>query len=198
LEDRKSCLQIHVAGAKRSGKTTLAKGIFTALRGMNLRPVLVDVDDVKHKIFGNVTAAPDSEESLRIQGWTLSAMFDVIVPAVLTAHGTPIVAATHSNHTTYANTKRISEDFGSSLKFLLLEAPTLEEAALRAQSAGASDLSDMKDFSNPLVRKSFVDAARRVEESYADVKDSQVFRLKQGSPDSMVGVALEFILRESG
>jgi len=146
-------LQIHVAGAKRSGKTTLARALRSKLAERSFRPVLIDVDEVKGKLFeGEDTGVPDSEKSWRCHALAVRAMFGV-VPYVLEAGGAPIVVATHSGRESYESACAISNAFHTELHFLVVEAPSVEEAAARARNASSSDQSDMKDFGNPDIRR---------------------------------------------
>jgi hypothetical protein len=183
-------LQIHIGGAKRSGKTTLARAIADDMRGMC--PVIIDVDEVKVKIFGTETGLPDSEESLRFHRWTQNAMYRVLLPAVIRGGGVPIVVETHSDISSYTAAQVISAQYQTELKFFLLEPPTLKEATRRA-AASIGDNSDMKDFSNPAVVASFEKSVAKVRKTYANVDGAGFFRVKQNTPKVMATAVLSRI-----
>ncbi|KKT67284.1 MAG: hypothetical protein UW61_C0012G0004 [Candidatus Curtissbacteria bacterium GW2011_GWC1_44_33] len=191
-------LQIHIGGTKRSGKTTIAKSLVVALERIGLRPVLLDVDEVRTEIFGGLTGMPDSEESLRFHRWTMSAIFEALIPRVVRSGGLPIVVAGHSRIEYYQDAVRLSEHLGTELRFLLVEAPTIEEAARRAGQMKADDRSDMRDFSNPDIQEAFLNAIRRIKADYALVADARLFRIPQGTPEEMFNLAFSATLKSPG
>jgi hypothetical protein len=90
--------------------------------------------------------------------------------------------------------RNISQRFGSILKFILVESPTLEEAARRAARNTSDDLTDMKDFSDLKIQKAFVKGAERVRTTYASLPEADVYRIKQGNPVAMAQEAIRYIL----
>lgn len=184
--------QIHVAGAKRAGKTTLAKNLIPALAGNGSRPVLVDVDEVKANIFGTETGLPDTAESARFHRWAREVIYNLLVPATIKAGGIPVVVETHSDLSYYLRALDISKRFGTTFKFILLEPPTLKEAGRRA-SGSAGDHSDMQDFGSEAVRQSFNLSVAKVERAYAGVEGKHICRIPQGTPGEMAEQALRFI-----
>ena len=184
-------LQIHIDGAKRSGKTTLANGITRELSKMGMRPVLIDMDEVRVKIFGTNTGLPDSEKSLRYGDWVANAMYETITPAVLSAGGTPILVLDHDRNQTYQKTKDLSDRLGTNLKFLVIKSPDIEEASRR--SAKEEEHSDMKDFSHPDIRASFERSVERIRKSYDSFSSPDLLRIKQEIPEDMLRAAINFI-----
>ncbi|OGG79582.1 hypothetical protein A3A39_02465 [Candidatus Kaiserbacteria bacterium RIFCSPLOWO2_01_FULL_54_13] len=189
-------LQVHVAGAKRAGKTTLARKLMPFLEERGLHPVLLEVDEIKFKMFGSIDALPDTPESLRLHGLALEIMFNIEVPIVLASGCIPLVVATHSSPQDFERAKHLSEKTGSSLRFIVLEPPTLEEAAIRAAAAQTDDRSDMRDFAAPTIRESFLRSVEKIEATYRGLADPRVRWIAQSGPETMAREALNFILAE--
>lgn len=190
----KQRLQIHIDGAKRAGKTTVAKGIVKILRAKGLQPVLIDMDEVRMKVFGRDTGKPDSPESLGYRHWVAKAMCEVITPAVLDSGGIPIVVMDHDFEQTYDQIKKLSKNLGSSLKFIVLESPAFEEARNRSEFMVSDDYSDMTDFSDPEIRASFLRSAKRIDNYYRNIADPRFFRITQGSIEDMIAEIARFVL----
>lgn len=190
----KQRLQIHIDGAKLAGKTTVAKGIMEALRSKNLKPALIDMDEVRVKIFGEKTGKPDSSESLGYRHWVAKAMCEVIAPAVLDSLGVPIIVMDHDFEQTYEYVKKLSKRFNFHLKFIVLDSPTIEEAGRRSKSLSSGDHSDMKDWSDPQIRASFVRSARRIDDYYRNITGYNILRLPQNNKEAMIAEAVNFVL----
>jgi predicted kinase len=187
---------IQIGGAKRSGKTTLAKGLLLGLDA-HCSPALLEVDDVKNSLFGaDVVRSklPDTPESLQLHATALRTMFGTLIPELLYAGKSPIVIDTHDNIRTYQHGKALAAQHCVPFKFLFVESPTLEEATVRAMRAAPDDPSDMKDFSNPNIVDSFLLNVKRMHELYDAFKEPHC-SIRQGSPESMLYQALEYILR---
>ncbi|MEK7536882.1 MAG: hypothetical protein AAB584_00340 [Patescibacteria group bacterium] len=193
----KQRLQIHIDGAKRAGKTTVAKGIIEALRLKGLKPALVDMDEIRMKIFGENTGKPDSAESLGYRHWVARAMCKVMAPAVLDSGGIPVVVMDHDFVETYEYIKELSRRFGFSLKFIVLESPDLEEAKRRSEFMLPDDYSDMKNWSDPAIRASFLRSAGRIDDYYKNIAESCLIRIPQSSVENMIREAVRFVFDES-
>ncbi|MBI4150804.1 AAA family ATPase [Candidatus Woesearchaeota archaeon] len=186
---------IQIGGAKRSGKTTLAKGLLLGLDA-HCRPALLEVDDVKNTLFGaDVVRSklPDTPESLQLHATALRTMFGTLIPKLLYAGRSPIVIDTHDDIRTYQHGKALAHQHGVPFKFLFVESPTLEEATLRARRAAPDDPSDMKDFANPKIVDSFLLNVKRMHELYGTFQEPHC-KIQQGAPESMWYQALAYIL----
>ncbi len=190
-------IQIYIGGTKRSGKTTLARNLARELAIKGFRPNVVDVDEVRTEIFGGLHGAPDSEKSRRDHAFTLKTMFESLIPRLTSVGATPITISGFSSKEQYESTKAVAKKSGARFVFLLLDPPTLAEAAERARHATADDKSDMKDFSDPNTRASFQASVERIKHSYTGVTDKELFRVQQGNRVAMTEKALEFILSKA-
>ena len=186
-------LQIHIAGSKRAGKTTLGTHLAEALNQMQMNPVLVDVDALRASVFGPLTQVPDSDASLDVHLETIRFIFRWVIPSVITSGGTPIVVAGHSRAPQYDGALEISRRFNTSLKFLLLETPPLSEASLRGAST-EKDRSDMRNFSDRRIKESFLQSAFRINALYKEERGPHLLRLAQAAPKVVFRRALDFIL----
>lgn len=159
-----------------------------------MKPVVLDVDEVRTEIFGGMKGTPDSPESMRYHIWTMEALFNCLVPSVITSGGVPIMVAGHSRKDQFDRAVEISSQLGTDLRFLIVEAPTLEEAMRRATEVSPDDHTDMCDFSDLKIRDAFQAAVRRVENLYAGIHDPRVHRIPQGRPETMTQVALDALV----
>ncbi len=157
---------ILIGGPKRSGKTTLAKNLAKLMEYAGLRPVVIDVDEVRQNIFGekNSTARIGSPENIEMHACATRAMFGIVGPAVLRAGGSPIIVATHSRRENYYAGKQLAEDYNTKFRFLLLESPPLEGLVLRAKKDKSA--SDTNDLTNPEQLKAFQESLERLKTSY--------------------------------
>jgi|SRR3989344_2712078 len=193
----KKQLQIHIDGAKRAGKTTVAKGIINELKKRNLKPVLIDMDEVRTKIFGKDTGKPDSAESLRYRHVIAKIICDVLTPAVLNSGGTPVVVMDHDFDQTYDQIKVLSRRFRTSLKFILVESPSFEEAKRRAELMSSDDYSDMVDWSDKKIQASFIRSVNRVEDYYRKITEPNLIKISQDNINQMIKKAVRFTLNKS-
>lgn len=184
-------LQIHIGGAKRAGKTTLARSLASALYYSGKKTTVLDVDEVRTEIFGSMVGIPDSEESMRYHLWTMDAIFNALIPRVVALGGIPITVAGHSRRDQFERAVEISAKLQTDLRFLIVEAPSLEEVAERAKHLSPDDRTDMRDFADPRIQKSFLDATARIEATYSLIRDFRIYRISQGSPEAMVSAALK-------
>jgi predicted kinase len=192
-----SRLQIHVAGAKRSGKTTLATALAEALsktEGGAYKPKVLDVDRVRIELFGGMHGAPDSEESKKEHAETMAQIYTSLLPQAIDAGFTPIVVAGHSHQKWLGEAEKISAEKHTKLTFLILRAPTIEEAARRAAAAPEENQTDMQDFNDPMVRASFERSVTQVEDSYRNTTNPQVHWIEQDTVDKKAERALAFVL----
>lgn len=193
-------LQVHIAGAKRSGKSTLADNVAFALTQIDdgkYRSVVLDVDRKRIEKFGGMHGAPDSEESLKEHSETMRWIFDLLIPQAIQQNVIPVTSAGQSSLYWFQESKRIAEEHKTNLKFLVLRPPTIEEAARRAASAGDGYQTDMDNFDDPAVRESFEKSVAKIEETYTDpalTADPALTRIDQGTPQEMTLQALKFIL----
>ena len=190
-------LQIHIGGTKRSGKTTLALRIKSALADRGVNPVLFDIDNIRRDLFGPADiAAPIGSEANRV--FHASAhryIFKALIPTAFRAGQTPVMVATHSNRMYYDAARETAESEGATLKFVLLETPSMEEAARRS-CADIISLSDTRDLTeNTAEREAYLASTRAFARSYREQPGDYVW-VPQSSPDEMAAVALHYILTE--
>lgn len=178
--------QIHIAGAKRSGKTTLGTGLVDWLQTYGISSTLVDVDQVRAEIFGELIEVPDSAESMQKHLVTIRAMYSSIIPRLLAVKGSPVVVAGHSRRDQYDEMVSLATKCGSTLTIFVVEPPSLAEAAERARSMSSEDRSDMRDFTDPRIQRSFIDSAERVATLYRSLDDPRIHWIKQGSSREML------------
>lgn len=185
-------LQIHIGGTKRSGKSTLAR--YLGLRLAPFHAVVRDVDDIRRSIFqqSDVAAKIGSPENQQFHSWAYNALFELVVPVVLEAGGTPIVTATHSRIECYYLALRLAKQYGARLKYILLEAPPWEEVVRRA-SCDRLSLSDTNDLSGDDEQiKAYRESAARFEQSYSNFQEPHL-RIAQADIGTMVAKATEYI-----
>lgn len=187
--------QIHIAGTKRSGKTTVAQIIQEGLERAGCRTVILEVDNIRRALFGRLDAmaAIGSPENLALHLRALEAMFNVAIPGVLEVNGTPIVVTTHSRRRLYDTARKCAQQHAVPFRFIMLESPPYEEVQRRAR-ADTSSLSDTRDFNDPAVTEEYWVSRRRLEAEYAELEiEKDLFRLPQGTPEQMTAAALRFI-----
>lgn len=184
-------LQVHIGGAKRAGKSTLARAMANFFQRCGVPAIMIDVDEVRTEIFGGMAGVPDSEESMRYQSWAMEAIFNAIIPRVVESGGLPITVASHSRVGQFERAVQISNRLNTRLRFLLVEAPTLAEVIERSKDISPDDKTDMRDFSDPRIRQAFLDAAQRIEDLYSTLCDARITRIHQGSRVVMLEEALE-------
>ena len=195
----KNQVQIHIAGCKRSGKTTLARNLAPLLEQAGYRSIICDVDEVKNRIFGAekvMAALPDTPESLEMQSIAIETLFTICIPMVLILGGSPIIVMTHLRRTSYYRGRDIAAQYSIPFKFLLVKAPTLEEAKLRAQHIRLEDQSDMRNFNNPKIVQSFLLYAKKIEGVYENFSESYM-AVEQADPQEMAMNAFDYIARSS-
>lgn len=193
-KNKKRPLQIHIDGAKRAGKTTLGKGLRIELTKRGMRAVLIDMDEVRTKIFGKKTGLPDSKESLHYRDIVARIICALIVPLILSAGGVPIVVMDHRRKQMFLDILKVSNELETSLKFIVLQSPSLEEVTRRAHRKKEDDFSDMTDFSEPKILRSFLKSVARVQHTYRDTAHHKLLQISQSTPEDMVARALQFIL----
>ncbi|MBI2633864.1 MAG: hypothetical protein HYW80_00975 [Parcubacteria group bacterium] len=172
---------MHIGGVQRCGKSEVARRLKTMLEEQGLKAVILDVDETRIGIFGpdKPDAPLGSPANKQRQKAAYDAVFNLRIPDVLEAGGTPIFTATHAA--------------GAPLKFILIDPPSFEEAARRSLNDTMS-LSDMKDMSSDTAqRENFEQTLARLREAYDDLQEPHL-KLPQGSPEEMAKRALEFIL----
>ncbi len=190
-------LQIHIGGTKRSGKTTLAELIQRDLKSREMNPVVFDIDEVRRDLFGPAdTAAPIGSEANRVfhasAHWYI---LKALIPNAFRAGQTPIMVATHANRRYYEAARETAEGEGATLKFVLLETPTVEEAARRSR-ADTTSLSDTRDLEgDPTQMEAYLVSTLAFIESYRE-QQGNYFWIPQSSPDEMAALALHYILTE--
>ena len=185
---------IHIAGPKRSGKNQVAKRLVPLLVAEGMNPCVIDVDEVKSKLFGKTSFLPDSPGSKTHQAQTLEQIFADLTPGVWNMAFTPIVCATHSARQTFESACELSDRLGSDMKFLLLDPISLEEAIARSATMEPDDYSDMRDFTDPAIVESFLQSARNCTRTYAGISDPRIHRIAQSDPDTMARDAFDFIM----
>jgi hypothetical protein len=194
-------LQVHIAGAKRAGKTSLADNVALALSRIDdgeLSAVVLDVDRMRIEKFGGMHGAPGSEESLKEHSETMRWIFDLLIPQSIDNNVVPVTVAGHSSRYWFDEAKRISTEKQTKLKFLVLRPPTLEEAARRGAEADGDHQTDMQDFDDPVVQEEFKKSVEKIEETYGALQDPSLTRIDQGSKEQMTLQALQFILDRPG
>lgn len=188
-------VQIHFAGTQRTGKTIIALVVTKVLESIGFNPVLVDIDETRTTVFAENEPRIGSPLQHLMHSWTYRVIFNFRIPDILKCNGTPVVAATHSHPENYQEAKRVSEGFGSALKFIILESPSIEEVARRCQNTSESDKSDMRDIiDDPNQRRVYEGTQRRFEKTYKELNGSYL-RIPQGSIAEMAQKALDFILQ---
>lgn len=186
--------QIHIAGTKRSGKTTVAQMISGGLERVGFNPVILEVDNIRRALFGRLDemATIGSAENLALHLRALEAMFSVAIPGILEVGGTPVVVTTHSRRRLYDTARTCAEQHKVSFYFIMLESPPYEEVKRRAAS-DATSVSDTKDLDDPAVVAEYWVSRRRLEEEYAGLKE-EIFFVPQGTPEEMSRTVLSFIV----
>lgn len=165
------------------------------LEEQGLKAVILDVDETRIGIFGpdKPDAPLGSPANKQRQKAAYDAVFNLRIPDVLEAGGTPIFTATHAAKVTHERAKAVAAKHGAPLKFILIDPPSFEEAARRSLNDTMS-LSDMKDMSSDTAqRENFEQTLARLREAYDDLQEPHL-KLPQGSPEEMAKRALEFIL----
>ena len=102
-------VNIHIGGAMRTGKTTLAKKLRTELAKMGYTSGLIDVDQTRtltfgkdEPVLGNLDPKSRPEDvapfqlQKKMQAWSYGNIFEVQIPLVVNAGAIPIFAATHA------------------------------------------------------------------------------------------------------
>src|SRR3989344_1912189 len=138
--------QIHIGGAKRSGKTTLARKLAWRLLRRNFTVALFDIDDVRRELFGqaDIDAPIGSDDNKRMYAAAHEYLFKDAIPQAIRSGAIPIMVATHSRRELYDRAFEVSEKCRATLKFVLLEPPSIEETIRRAESDTTS-VSDTKN-----------------------------------------------------
>lgn len=188
-------IQIHIAGTKRSGKTTIAVAVQSALIAKGLSVVMFDIDTVRRKLFGqeDIDAPIGSPQNQRMHREAHEHLFSVLIPETLKEGKTPIVVATHSRRIFYERAETVSVEHGATLKFILLETPDLQETVRRAKSDGKS-LSDTNDLEkNPEQMKAYLASTELFLESYRG-RDGNYLWIPQATQEEMTARAMRYIL----
>lgn len=188
-------IQIHIAGTKRSGKTTLARKIWAELERQNHHAVIFDIDDVRRTLFGEADkiALIGSPENQRMHREAHEWIFTIGIPNALQDGKISIMVATHSHRALYERAVEISENHSTILKFIMLQTPLLEDTVRRAKTDDLS-LSDTVDLeNNPAAMEAYLTSTKRFEESYAN-RDGNYIWIPQGTPKGMTEIAMRYIL----
>ncbi len=187
-------LQIQIAGAPRTGKTTLARNIQKRLQELEHRCVVVDVDETRTRVFRNDEPPLGSQLQKLMQSWTYNAVFGLRIPDILAGGGVPIFAATHAHPESYGRAESVARDMNSELRFIILETTTFEEMARRCRDDGESH-SDMHDpVAHPAERENWEDISSRIRSAYGPDFKKPCLRLTQGTPEEMAETTLRYIL----
>lgn len=187
-------LQIHIGGTKRSGKTTLALGMFQRLSVCGLKPVILDVDTVRRGIFGDddERAKIGSPVNVRMHGCAMHTIFRVMIPTILTAGGTPITVATHSRRMNYLEARAIALRNRATLRYLLLDTPERDEV-IRRKKADVASLSDSTDLIGDAAQlEAYRESCERFDTAYRDFTEPHL-RIPQGDPAQMLDAAVQYI-----
>ena len=137
-------IQIHIAGAVRTGRSTLASGLAEKLKELGERPIVVDVDETRRLIFREDEPLLGSEMQKTMQKWTYNSILEFHIKDILRAGGIPIFAATHAHPETYERARAIPQEMGSCLRFIILEEPSFHEM-VRRYKVDTKSFSDMHD-----------------------------------------------------
>ena len=161
-------IQIHIAGSKRSGKTSLGRKLRKSLAEYGFIPAIFDIDDVRRELFGkeDAKASIGSEANRRFHAAAYEHIFVVLIPKALTTGRLPITIATHANRTYYDRACAIADFYGAKLGFFLLEVPSFHEVIRRA-AVDTESLSDTKDLlGNPAEKEAYLASTSMFETSY--------------------------------
>lgn len=187
--------QIHFAGTQRTGKTTLALITIGVLENLGFKPILIDVDDTRTKIFAEDEPTIGTPLQQKMQKWTYKAIFNLRLPDVLKFGGTPVVTATHSHIGLYYEAERIAQKFRVPFKFIILETPPIEEVARRCQNMLPGDKSDMTDIlKDANKRRVYLETVERFKKAYDGFNEPH-FKIPQRSILEMSEQAIDFILQ---
>lgn len=195
-EGVKRQVEIHICGAKRSGKSTLAENLLPQLARFGFKPVVIDVDRVRRAIFGDedMLAKIGSPENTRMHACAMRAIFKLLIPTSLVAGGSPIVTATHSRRENYYEAARIARDHGVQFRFIILETPETEELVRRSRIGSESDASDTDDLTRGDQFESFQASLDRLSRSYGSDFEEAHIKITQSNPQEMAANALLYIL----
>ena len=194
-------LQIHIAGAKRSGKTTVARIVLQELRAQGFRAVIFDTDPIRqallraaHGVRNESVEAPiGSELNKEFHPKACRRLFEAKIPRALKAGKTPIVTATHSRPWWYEEAERVAKQYSAKLRFIVLETPSLEETVRRARED--TSRSDTKDLTNPVQLEAYLASTASFNATYAGFQKEHLL-LRQNTPEVMARIALEYILQK--
>lgn len=208
-------VNIHIGGAMRTGKTTLAKKLRTELAKMGYTSGLIDVDQTRtltfgkdEPVLGNLDPKSRPEDvapfqlQKKMQAWSYGNIFEVQIPLVVNAGAIPIFAATHAGPAyvdgkpvpIYDRLEQIANKLGNKLCLILLEATTVDEMAKRCMNDADSNSDMVGDpRENPTLLENWRTAVERIKQSYADCTKPLIW-IPQGTPEEMADKALAFVL----
>jgi hypothetical protein len=203
LEQRLNPFQaiIVVGGPKRGGKTTFGRGLERKIRELGGLATMLDVDLVKAGMFGKIDAKPDTDRSTHYHRAAVDAMWDIAAKTLIKDSVTPILVGGHNSEFFFEKKAvPLAEEFKLELAYILLEPPSLEEAGRRIQEAqaradsGEDDQSDMRNFEDPAIQKSFLDSAARTTEMFAKLsQDRRITMILQSTPTTMLSGGIQFL-----
>jgi len=187
-------IQIHIAGTKRSGKTTLARKIWTELERRNHHAVIFDIDDVRRTLFGEAdkVAKIGSPENQRMHREAHEWIFSVGIPNAFRDGKIPIIVATHSRRALYERAVQTASIHGVELKFLLLETPKWDEVVKRA-CGDEHSLSDTNDLEKDAQKEAYLASTNQFNESYQNREGNHLW-VAQMPSEEMATVAMRYIL----
>ncbi len=188
-------IQIHIAGTKRSGKTTLAQKILAELERRHYHAIIFDIDEVRRTLFGEADkiAAIGSPENQRMHLDAHEWIFTVEIPNALRYEKIPIMVATHSHRALYERAVQIASTQKTELKFLLLETPDWNEVVKRARGDERS-FSDTDDLEKDQKQKeAYLASTNQFNESYLS-KDGNYLWIAQMPLEEMTETAMRYIL----
>jgi len=165
----------------------------------NFTVALFDIDDVRRELFGqaDIDAPIGSDDNKRMYAAAHEYLFKDAIPQAIRSGAIPIMVATHSRRELYDRAFEVSEKCRATLKFVLLEPPSIEETIRRAESDTTS-VSDTKNLAgDPDQMREYQLSTERFLESYKG-KTGNYTWIPQGEPEKMVRKALRYVLGTDG